>query len=108
MPKRILTYERVRQTVAQLHKEGLQPTSQRIIDRIGGGSFATLTAMRREYPEMFGRKTNPDNMTHKIDLLKLNIERLEALMQLRTMERDRERERRERAENRVKELEAGL
>jgi len=53
------------------------------------------------------RKTNPDK-GHKIDLLKLNIERLEALMQLRTIERDRERERRERAENRVKELEAGI
>ncbi|MEN8215510.1 MAG: hypothetical protein ABFS56_03890 [Pseudomonadota bacterium] len=61
--------------------------------------------MRRDNPEMFGRKKKPDK-GYLTDMLKLNIERLEALMQLRTIERDRERERRERAENRVKELEA--
>ncbi|TGN99680.1 hypothetical protein PN36_35115 [Candidatus Thiomargarita nelsonii] len=54
-----LTIERVQETLKELKKEGIKPTNQLLIKRLGG-SYGTLTRLKRAYPEVFSdfRKQN--------------------------------------------------
>lgn len=48
-----MTIEKVRNILEQLRSENVKPTFRIILERLGGGSYATLTKLKKEFPEVF-------------------------------------------------------
>jgi len=97
MPKQILNVDNVRETVEQLQSEGYKPTFKRIIERLGG-SYGTLTAMRKEHPEIFwseerrvdsSSQLEKENFNLKMELTQIRFEARIDVLEREKLERDR-------------------
>lgn len=86
MPSAILNENNVLEAVKAIRSEGHNPTFNRIIEYCGGGSFGTLTKMRREQPELFGIGSSKVENSSEVCDLKMEIMELKFDSERRNLE----------------------